>query len=904
MLRLIGYLAAALMLSASLAQAETVQAAGTSHNWQDTGSWLGNKIPAVGDVVVLGNVTSTTGRVITIDRADAACAQLTMAQTSSNITNRLYITGQTLTLSDNIPLAQICTSWNGLETILGSGSRLVLSATGAITFQNSGCLFMNSSQVQRSAAGATNYINSGELTLCNSTLGSSSVSGTGGFAISNGTANGGWANLHVAGTCYLGSNLVGGVRTLDNYQWMRLSGMLALVQDDVAGQAWTVTNHAGATMMVGESTGYGSCVLAYGQPAQKPSASTEAHNAGTMSLYSQSRYDFGNNGSEARLSSSGRLDLMGWSKGVSITSSGTPQSQTSLTVENNGGEINVGVYVIGTTSRATISADEGTVELVNTNAGTVTQADATTLALKSRSSTASSATLTNDSGSTFTVGTLTGGAVLQFDTSSDGHSLLDNYGYMELQGSSVVALTDQAASLQVDNYGILTLGGSPTIGTSQGNVDITNYGILSQVGIGTAKLLSARTFVNYGPVEIQDTLLVESAVVNEGDIMGAGRLQTPLLEVLSGEVGVAVSGGEIRKTGPGMAILSGSNTYTGPTRIVEGLLSINADCNLGAGSLVFAGGSLMITGSMTTSRNVMLENSASENDINITSGATAVLSGPISGTGSAGLTKTGQGKLVLSGSNTYAGDTVLMSGQLELGNHVAGGLTVQSGASMSVTAPASGGNGLNIGGRLDVAGALTDNGNAVRIGAHSASLTEAAYTITMVGGLAGGLDVDEDLSLSGTSTLQLIFPGQWSSGTGGATALGGQYTILTYASHSGSAVVTTNFGPYLEGVDWGESALTVNIKPFLGGDFDLNGAVNVIDLANLASRYGRSANWFTGDSTGDGVVNVLDLAALSGSYGKSVSAAAAMPEPATMGLLAMGAIFLLGRRRRAATSSR
>jgi hypothetical protein len=95
--------------------------------------------------------------------------------------------------------------------------------------------------------------------------------------------------------------------------------------------------------------------------------------------------------------------------------------------------------------------------------------------------------------------------------------------------------------------------------------------------------------------------------------------------------------------------------------------------------------------------------------------------------------------------------------------------------------------------------------------------------------------------------------------------------------------------PYLE-ISWGGSAK-------LPGDANGDGVVNVGDLGILAGNYGTltGATWEMGDFNGDGAVNVGDLGILAGNYGST--AAASVPEPATLSLLGMGILALLRRKR-------
>jgi len=52
-------------------------------------------------------------------------------------------------------------------------------------------------------------------------------------------------------------------------------------------------------------------------------------------------------------------------------------------------------------------------------------------------------------------------------------------------------------------------------------------------------------------------------------------------------------------------------------------------------------------------------------------------------------------------------------------------------------------------------------------------------------------------------------------------------------------------------------------------DTNLDLAVDVLDLGNLANAYGGSGTFSDGDTDGDGVVGVLDLGNLANDYGKS-----------------------------------
>src|SRR5262249_2072865 len=66
---------------------------------------------------------------------------------------------------------------------------------------------------------------------------------------------------------------------------------------------------------------------------------------------------------------------------------------------------------------------------------------------------------------------------------------------------------------------------------------------------------------------------------------------------------------------------------------------------------------------------------------------------------------------------------------------------------------------------------------------------------------------------------------------------------------------------------------TIEVRLVLLGDSDLDGKVNVADLANLAGNFGQTTGqfWLSGDFDYNGNVNVADLADLAGNFGKDLA---------------------------------
>jgi hypothetical protein len=104
------------------------------------------------------------------------------------------------------------------------------------------------------------------------------------------------------------------------------------------------------------------------------------------------------------------------------------------------------------------------------------------------------------------------------------------------------------------------------------------------------------------------------------------------------------------------------------------------------------------------------------------------------------------------------------------------------------------------------------------------------------------------------------------------------------------------------------------------GDLNLDGTVTISDFIDLAAHFNGAGGWQEGDLNYDGTVTISDFIDLASNFNatysgevfpisaadeQALSAFAAsigvsVPEPGTMGVIAVGALGLLGRRRRRA----
>ena len=113
--------------------------------------------------------------------------------------------------------------------------------------------------------------------------------------------------------------------------------------------------------------------------------------------------------------------------------------------------------------------------------------------------------------------------------------------------------------------------------------------------------------------------------------------------VISGSINDGTSGAifALTKTGSGALVLSGTNTYSGPTTVSAGKLEIGGTGCLGSGGAY--------SGAITNTTTIVCSSSA-----------TQTWSGVISGTGK--LISNGSGTLLLAGVNTYSGATTVSNG--------------------------------------------------------------------------------------------------------------------------------------------------------------------------------------------------------------------------------------------------
>jgi hypothetical protein len=272
-------------------------------------------------------------------------------------------------------------------------------------------------------------------------------------------------------------------------------------------------------------------------------------------------------------------------------------------------------------------------------------------------------------------------------------------------------------------------------------------------------------------------------------------------------------------------------------------------------------------------------------------------------------------------SSVAARNLLVPSDRVEV--HLAGGTTLMIGQSIGV--------GLNSGSfgflTLSADSTATVTATALSLGAGGSLTIGQGVTVSIAQATAGA---GSSLSIAGLLRIQPPGGGSPSAPVTVANlsfTAGGQLDITKNQLLIGAApaavelmlssgsIYTSSHGAILgyAGADGG----TTEVSLALQGDTNLDGQVNVSDLANLAGNFGKTSNqlWINGDFDYNGAVNVADLADLAANFGLSgpggngvatVEHLSVAPEPSEAGLIVASTIISLGgsRSRRRGRSRR
>ena len=624
------------------------------------------------------------------------------------------------------------------------------------------------------------------------------------------------------------------------------------------------------------------------------------------------------------------VDNDGTKKGDFVTYNGTGvagdagyQQATYTLTDTFSGSSNV--TVVKNTVGQTISANTNAFALRNDSTISIDATKTLTLGAPPAVNGNATATQSPNSGLILNGGTISGAGTLALGTtaaviytSNSGGTISANMtgsggtnaGYGAYSGNTPVSLTKSGA-------GTLTLSGANTYtGATVINAGAVDVGTISAIGGSADKLAGSQGNLTFNGGVIQGNGTFARS-------LGGGSNQVTWNGI--NHTNSNTSGGFAAKGGDLTVAMGGTGS---PTALIWGIAATNQNNIAGyttpefiseVGNVGNPSGQtgVLMFGSDTSDSQVDFKNAIDLGNvtanaaiggyssplyyriINVAQGTgtdSAKISGVISSTVEHGIIKDGAGKLILSGTNTYTGDTVVAHGTLAInGNQAAatGAVTVNSGAVLGGSGTIGGTVGVLSGGHFApgnsisatfATGALTlASGSFADIELGAAGASHAAPGTsdrTAVSGslvLGGTLNVINNAGANGDGS---IGGGSYKIFTQTGTPTGSFTSVVNVAGYHAKVDTATSGSVYLDNYALATTGTigAVNLgKARVGGSFSGSGAVTVTNATAANNGFTEGLNATQGAYSGVtvGGSNVSNLAGASSSTSLTVGLSSA-----------------------------
>ncbi|MEO5914796.1 MAG: autotransporter-associated beta strand repeat-containing protein [Luteolibacter sp.] len=883
---IIVHLSIAGLLPCANAASDTWDNGGDGLTWQDNPNWTtafpgsntnvftstddaAFSTTGAGGVIDLGGTLNIRSLVFGVSGGDAAVFNIGDANDTLNFTTAGGITINTgVTTAQNIGVAG--TTLN-LSTAAGSATTFTNNGSGLLTIAGNIAMVPPAGNSLLTVAGSGNTAISGTVTETGAGGSALLKTGSGTLTLSNGsTWSGTGARARVPATVFDTSLVVREGTLLLNGGTHNSSGELVIggvVTDGGAGQNARIQIDAGTLavanwLSVGRGNGIGgvsSDLVANNAAIITATNFSAGFNGGSASNLPKGVITL-NNTSSLGIGTGGAFQL-GESAGSNFTM--TLNDSSGVTVSGNGSATNRYIGGLGTgtlningsasfndagTSALNVGYQTGT-GIVNLNSGTFSHANGEVRVGASNTNgtfSGGSGTI-NISGGTATVGAIT------LARNNNNAGLIN--GTINVSGGSLTSTGDVILGYAgAGALGKLTISGTGTV-----NIGTTTAKWLQVGSWDTAK---GQFDITGGSLNLNSSSAIK---MNRQTGTGANVINQSggSVTFYSDNATTAGGTGDLDLQYAGAAASNNTYNLNGGTLTVPRILST---ATTGTRTFNFNGGTLKPTASSATFLNLGTGSASANvrnggaiihtNGFDVTV-AQALVHSSIGGDNATdgGLTKQGNGTLTLSNANTYTGITTISSGTLKLAStgSIANSSTIINNATYDVSAVT----GYTVGSSQTLGGSGTIIGN-----------TTVAGTLA-IGNSPGSMNFNNDLTLTGTATMEL----------GGSAVAGTDYDY-------GNVLGTLNYGGAL------------NIISYNSYDLSLNAAYNLFDATAITGDFtsvsvgGLSLVYSPGSDSWSGTSGPATF-----TFKESTGVLTVIPEPGAALLGGLGLLALLRRRR-------